>query len=263
VAPSPDFAVLREGDDEVVVLRLERPKVNALSTGLLDALADALLALHEQPPGALVLTGGPRVFAAGAEISELADATSAAALIGAFARAFQAVADLACPTIAAVNGVALGGGLELALACDLRLVADDSRLALPEVGLGLFPGAGGTQRLARLIGAGRAKEIIFTGRQVRAEEAVAIGLANGVAPAEALLDAAVELGSRLADGPRHAIATAKRLIDEGLDAPLAAGLAAERTAFLTELGHTDAAIGIASFFESGPGKARFGGREAN
>jgi enoyl-CoA hydratase len=173
---------------------------------------------------------------------------------------FGRLAKLPRVTIAALHGVAFGGGLELALACDLRLAANDVRIALPEVALGLFPGAGGTQRLPRLVGGSVAKGLIFTGREIGAEEARAIGLVDGIHPADGLLAAAQELAAKVAAGPLVAIALAKQAIDAGSELGLAEGLALEREllegAFATE----DARRGIDSFFTSGPGRASFSGR---
>jgi enoyl-CoA hydratase/carnithine racemase len=159
-----------------------------------------------------------------------------------------------------VNGFALGGGLELALACDFRVCAEDARFGLPEVLLGVIPGGGGTQRLPRLIGAARAKELIFTGRQVRAEEAVAIGLANRMVAPDYVLEAALTWAAELAAGPVVAHALAKGAVDRGLDGTLAEGLALERDAFVAAARTEDAGRGIRSFTENGPGKATFVGR---
>ena len=256
--PEPLVSVHHDGG--VATVLLERPKVNALSIALLDELSAVLEALHREPPGALVLSGGRRLFAAGAEISELAVADRAPALIAALARASRLLAELPRVTFAAVNGVAFGGGLELALACDLRLVARDVRLALPEIHLGIFPGGGGTQRLARLVGVARAKELIFTGREVHAEEALAIGLADQVHEPDQLLAAAQSFAAQFARGPLVALQLAKRAIDTGLDLGIEDGLALERELFARALSSEDARIGMASFFANGPGHAEFSGK---
>jgi enoyl-CoA hydratase/carnithine racemase len=177
-----------------------------------------------------------------------------------FAEALGALAAVPRATIAAVNGYALGGGLELALACDFRVCAEDSRFGLPEVLLGVIPGGGGTQRLPRLIGSSRAKELIFTGRQVRAEEAVAIGLVNRAVPPDEVLDEALTWATELAAGAVLAHGLAKSAVDGGLETTLAAGLDIERDAFVAVARTDDAARGIASFRENGPGKATFVGR---
>jgi enoyl-CoA hydratase/carnithine racemase len=163
-------------------------------------------------------------------------------------------------TIAAVNGYALGGGLELALACDFRVCGDDARFGLPEVLLGVIPGGGGTQRLPRLIGSSRAKELIFTGRQVRADEALSIGLVNRAVAPDDVLQAALTWAAELAAGPVVAHRLAKAAVDGGLETTLAEGLALEHDAFVTVARTEDAARGIASFREKGAGKATFVGR---
>src|SRR5271168_4222472 len=175
------FVTVERRPDNVALVRLDRPKANALSAAVLAQLHAGATTLHDDPPGAVVLWGGRRIFAAGADIVELGD--SGAASVGAsFVAALSALASVPRATIAAVNGYALGGGLELALACDFRVGATDARFGLPEVLLGVIPGGGGTQRLPRLIGSSRAKDLILTGRQVRADEALAIGLVNRVVP---------------------------------------------------------------------------------
>jgi enoyl-CoA hydratase len=163
-------------------------------------------------------------------------------------------------TIAAVNGFALGGGLELALACDFRVAGEDAKFGVPEILLGVIPGGGGTQRLPRLVGSSRAKEMIVTGHQVRAEEALSIWLANRVVAPDYVLEAALGWAAELAAGPVVAHGLAKAAVDRGLDGTLAEGLEAERQAFSAVFKTEDAAIGIRSFVENGPGKATFVGR---
>jgi enoyl-CoA hydratase/carnithine racemase len=162
------------------------------------------------------------------------------------------VARIPQPTIAAVTGYALGGGCELALCADLRIVADDAKLGQPEILLGIIPGAGGTQRLPRLVGVARAKELIFTGRQVDAAEALSIGLANQVVPAADVLDAAQQLARRLAGGPALALRAAKEAIDHGLDTDLATGLDIERVRFAALFATDDQSIGMSAFMEKRP-----------
>ncbi|MFZ0251822.1 MAG: enoyl-CoA hydratase-related protein [Acidimicrobiales bacterium] len=254
-----DFVTVERRPDGVALIRLDRPKANALSAAVLEQLHGIASSLQHDPPGAVVLWGGRRIFAAGADIVELGD--SGAASVGAsFADALGALAELPRATIAAVNGYALGGGLELALACDFRVCAEDSRFGLPEVLLGVLPGGGGTQRLPRLIGPSRAKELIFTGRQVRADEALSIGLVNRVVAADSVLEASLTWAAELAAGPVVAHGLAKAAVDGGLDTSLAAGLAMEHDAFIAVARTEDAARGIASFRENGPGKASFVGR---
>ncbi len=164
------------------------------------------------------------------------------------------------PVIAAVNGFALGGGLELAMSCDLRIAGDKARLGQPEILLGIIPGAGGSQRLPRLVGPAKAKELVWSGRQVRADEALAIGLVDRVAPAAELEAQALAWAGELAAGAVVAMGLVKQVIDEGLDGSLARGLDVEATAFVEVFGTEDARVGVASFLEHGPGKATFQGR---
>ncbi len=252
------YVTVERRPDNVALIRLDRPKANALSAAVLAQLQAVALGLHDDPPGAVVLWGGRKIFAAGADIVELGDGADT---VGAsFADALGALAAVPRATIAAVNGYALGGGLELALACDFRVCAEDSRFGLPEVLLGVIPGGGGTQRLPRLIGSSRAKELIFSGRQVRAEEAVSIGLVNRAVAPDFVLEAALNWAAELAAGPVVAHGLAKSAIDRGLDTTLAGGLTFEQAAFVTVAGTEDAARGITSFRENGPGKATFVGR---
>ena len=258
-------------DDGVEVLTLDHPKVNALCVDLLgerEALAGGMLRRDPTDrPRAVVITGGPRLFAAGADITEfaerggaepfaLSDAATVARIGDGFLRALGAVADLECPTFAAVNGVAFGGGCELALACDFRIASSGARFSQPEILLGIIPGGGGTQRLARLVGPARAKDLVLTGRTIDAAEAERIGLVDAVVEGDAT-EAAIERAATLAAGPRDAIALAKRAIDRGLEGTLADGLRIEQEAFVASFGTEDARVGVSSFLESGPGKARF------
>src|SRR3954468_10428972 len=161
-----EFVRVERRDDGVAVVRLDRPKMNALSVELLRQLTSVAESLSDEPPGAVVLWGGERIFAAGAEISEFGGPAKAHAIAAAFREALDAVAAIPRATIAAVSGYALGGGCELAMACDLRVVAETAKFGQPEILLGIIPGGGGTQRLTRLVGPSRAKDIILTGRQV-------------------------------------------------------------------------------------------------
>ncbi|HTZ07858.1 MAG TPA: enoyl-CoA hydratase/isomerase family protein [Acidimicrobiales bacterium] len=265
-AAAPDGVVaVDRRDDGVVLVTIDRPKANALSVSLLGRLADAVDGLGAEPPGAVVLWGGTRIFAAGADVAEFtapdgAARIAAARIAAAFGAATGALAALGCPTVAAVAGVALGGGLELALACDLRVASEDARLGQPEILLGLIPGGGATQRLPRLVGPGRAKDLIWTGRQVGAGEALGMGLVDRLVPRGAVLDEALALAASLAAGPRLAVRAAKEVIDAGADLTLARSLALEVEAFVAVAGTEDARSGVASFLEHGPGRARFGGR---
>jgi enoyl-CoA hydratase len=254
------FVHVEPGDDGVTTLRLDRPPANALSRALLEELAEAAQALVTDPPGAVVVTGSERMFAAGADITEFGGPEEAAIVGGQFRKALDLVAQIPRPVIAAVNGFALGGGCELALACDLRVAADNATFGQPEILLGIIPGGGATQRLPRLIGVSRAKDLVFTGRQVDAGEALRIGLVDRVVPRAEALDEARRWAGELARGPSLALALAKRAIDAGLDGTLAAGLGVEHDLFTDVFRTEDARAGVASFLQHGPGKATFRGR---
>jgi enoyl-CoA hydratase len=243
----------------VFVLTLNAPKVNALSTAMLSRihyLATDLTILNAR---AVVITGGDRLFAAGADISEFGGPEDAARIGASFHAALNAVAALPCFTIAAVSGFALGGGCELAMACDYRIASTKAVFGQPEILLGIIPGGGGTQRLPRLVGASRAKEIMITGRQVKADEALNIGLANEVVEPDALMARALELANSVASGATVATGLIKRAVDEGMQTDLAQGLALELELFEEVFHSTDSQIGVASFLENGPGKASFTG----
>ena len=254
------FVSVERRDDGVALIRLDRPKANALSGALLDQLNEAAQDLLADPPGAVVLWGGERIFAAGAEISEFGGPDEAKEIGGKFLRTGNALAAIPRATIAAVNGYALGGGCEIALACDFRVAADNAKFGQPEILLGIIPGGGGTQRLARLVGAARAKDMILTGRQVDAEEAQRIGLADKVVPADQVLSTALGWAAELARGPVVAHGLAKRAVDEGLDGSLGDGLDLEQDLFVEVFKTEDARTGVQSFLEQGPGKATFTGR---
>ena len=253
------FVTVERRPDGVALIRLDRPKANALSAAVLGQLQQAAQDLTDDPPGAVVFWGGRRIFAAGADIVEL-EGVGAEAVGVNFANALDALVAIPRATIAAVNGYALGGGLELALATDFRVCAEDSRFGLPEILLGVIPGGGGTQRLPRLIGSSRAKEMIMTGRQVRADEALDIGLVNRAAAPDYVLDASLAWAAEFAAGPVVAHGLAKRAVDRGLEGSLADGLRIEQEAFAAVARTEDAAHGIRSFSENGPGKATFVGR---
>jgi enoyl-CoA hydratase/carnithine racemase len=254
-----EFIISERRDNGVELIRFNRPPYHALSAELLAELADHVEGLAgDADLKAVVLTGTEKAFAAGAEISQIQTETDR--LIGNFRRAFDGLAAIPRPVIAAVSGIALGGGLEAALACDVRIAAENARLGVPEILLGVFPGAGGTQRLARLVGPARAKEMIWSGRQVRAAEALAMGLVDRVVPVEGHLEAALEWAASFASGAVAAMGLSKRAVDGGLDGPLSEGLDLERTLFGQVLATEDAAAGITSFFDNGPGKATFAGR---
>ncbi len=266
---SQPLVLVERRPDGVAVVRLDNPKVNALSKELLRQLTAAADELRDDPPGAVVITGGDRIFAAGAEISEFRSSEEPSEVITRaeaeeigqlFLRALNSVADIPRATIAAISGFALGGGCELALACDFRIASEKAKLGQPEILLGIIPGGGGTQRLARLVGPARAKDLIFSGRQVRADEALAIGLVDEVVPPDEVLDRALAKASALAAGATVAQGLAKRAVDRGLDITLNGGLDLEQQLFADVFTTDDARIGVQSFIEHGPGHATFTGR---
>lgn len=260
MADETELVHVERRDDGVAVVTLDNPKVNALSSALLGQLKAVADGLHADPPGAVVITGGDRLFAAGADISEFGGPHEAAVIGGHFVATLDAIATIPRMVIAAVSGVALGGGCEIALACDLRIASERARFGQPEILLGIIPGGGGTQRLARLVGVSRAKDIILTGRQVEAAEALRIGLVDEVVAPEALHDRAIERAAELARGAVAAQALAKRAIDGGLDRSLADGVQLEQESFVEAFRTEDSQIGVKSFLENGPGKATFTGR---
>lgn len=254
-------------DNGVHVITLERPKVNALCVELLTVLREAAERIAAESPRAVVLTGGPKVFAAGADITEftrngggepfeLAEAADVRRIGRAFLDGLGAVAALPCPTIAAVNGFALGGGCELAMSCDLRVASAGARFGQPEILLGIIPGGGGTQRLTRLVGSSRAKDLVFSGRTVGADEALSIGLVDRVVDDDAT-GAAIEWAGEFAAGPRAALELAKWAIDGGLGMLLDEGLELEQALFVDSFTTADAEVGVRSFLRSGPGHANF------
>jgi enoyl-CoA hydratase len=251
---------LERRPDGVAVLTLRNGKVNALSQAVLGELQEVAAELTGDPPGAVVVTGGERIFAAGADISEFGGAGEAAQITAGFHRALDAVAAIPRFVIAAVSGYALGGGCELALACDYRIAGQRAVFGQPEILLGIIPGGGGTQRLARLVGPSRAKEMCLSGRQVKAEEAYRIGLADELVDGDDPHPRALDLAAELAAGALAAQALAKRAIDGGLSVSLADGSALERDAFVEVFDTEDSQIGVASFLEHGPGQAAFTGR---
>ena len=255
-----DPLVHLERRDGVALLRLDRPPLNPLSTALLDEIAAHGIALAaDASVKAVVVTGNEKALAAGADVSEFTE-LGAAPITAAFRGAFDALGSIPRPVIAAIEGFALGGGFELALACDLRVAGDKARLGFPEIQLGIFPGAGGTQRVARLIGPARAKDLIWSGRHVKADEALALGLVDRVVPAGGAVDAALEWAASLGAGAVVAMGIAKRVIDTGFDLPLAEALDLEAAGFAEVFETDDAATGIQSFLKDGPGKAEFSGR---
>ncbi len=252
-----------EVEDAVGTIRLDRPKMNAINGQLRAELQDAALeAADRDDVRAVVLYGGERVFAAGADITEMST-LSYAEMVSWGAKlqeAFKVVARLPKPVVAAVTGYALGGGFELALCADFRVLGERAKVGVPEIQLGIIPGAGGTQRLTRLVGPARAKSMVFSGRHVAAEEALALGIADAVVPDAGVYEAAREMAARFVSGPAVALRNAKQAIDDGLELDLDAALRLETSLFTALFGTEDQRTGMTSFLENGPGKATFSGR---
>ena len=258
-----DAPVRLEVEDGIGTIRLDRPPMNALDVAMQEGIrACAHEAAGRSDVAAVVVYGGEKVFAAGADIKEMATMSYAdmVARSGALQSSFTAVAQIPKPVIAAVTGYALGGGCELALCADFRVCGENAKLGQPEIQLGVIPGAGGTQRLPRLVGASRAKDIIFSGRFVRADEALAIGLVDKVVPAVEVYAAAREMAATYVGGPALALRAAKEAIDAGLETDLVSGLEIERLQFSGLFATEDRRIGMESFVADGPGRARFTGR---
>lgn len=258
----PEFVTL-EVLDAVAIITLQRPPMNALNTTMQREIGELAVEISSRVDiSAVVIYGGERVFAAGADVKEMVDLPYQDMIEVSLRlqEIFSAVANISQPTIAAITGFALGGGCELALACDFRVAADNAKLGQPEISLGIIPGAGGTQRLPRLIGMAKAKDLIFSGRFVDAQECLEIGLVDVVVPSAEVFDRALAWAQQLAKGPRIAMQSAKRAINRGLEVDIATGLEIERQAFLGLFATEDARSGMASFIENGPGKATFTGR---
>ena len=255
--------VYLEVADGVGTIRLDRPKVNALNDQVTEELAEAARgAAASADIRAVVVYGGEKVFAAGADIAVMAQAGYAEMALRSarLQEAVGLVAAIGKPVAAAITGYALGGGLELALAADFRVVGEGARVGQPEILLGVIPGAGGTQRLPRLVGPARAKDIVFSGRMVGAAEALRIGLVDQVVPDAEVYQAAVDLVKRYVGGPALALRAAKQAIDAGLGVDLATGLEIERVQFAALFGTEDQRAGMRSFLENGPSQATFTGR---
>jgi enoyl-CoA hydratase/carnithine racemase len=252
-----------EVEDGIGTIRLDRPKMNALNVQVQEEIRSAATeAAGRDDVRAVVVYGGERVFAAGADIKEMETMsyTDMVARSGPLQASLTAVARIPKPVVAAITGYALGGGFELALCADVRFCAEDAKVGQPEILLGIIPGAGGTQRLSRLVGPAKAKDIIFSGRFVGAEEALRIGMVDKVVPAAEVYAAARDWAGQFTSGPAYALRAAKEAIDRGLEVDLETGLEIERQHFAGLFATEDRAIGMRSFVESGPGKAEFVGR---
>jgi enoyl-CoA hydratase/carnithine racemase len=238
--------------DQIATILLARPKMNALNAQVQREIAEAARTVDADPGvHAVILYGGERVFAAGADIKEMAGMSYAdmAAHSRTLQDCFTAVAHVGKPVIAAVTGYALGGGCELALCADFRVAGESAKLGQPEIQLGIIPGAGGTQRLPRLIGPSRAKDLIYSGRHVPAAEALAIGLVDRVVPDAEVYQAARDWAATFTGGPTVALRAAKQAVDQGLEVDLDTGLEIERLQFSGLFATDDAKTGMGAFTE--------------
>jgi enoyl-CoA hydratase/carnithine racemase len=252
-----------EVEDGVGTIRVDRPKMNALDIQVQEEIrAAAHEATARDDVRAVVVYGGEKVFAAGADVKEMAGMSHAemVARAGGLQSAFTAVARIPKPVVAAVTGYALGGGCELALCADIRIAGEGATLGQPEILLGIIPGAGGTQRLTRLVGQSRAKDLIFTGRFVKADEALRIGLVDRVVPDDEVYTAAKTWAGQFTKAAALAMRAAKESIDRGIEVDLDTGLEIERAQFAALFATEDRTAGMTSFVEQGPGKAVFQGR---
>jgi enoyl-CoA hydratase len=247
----------------VATIRLDRPPMNAINSQVQEELrAAAAQVAADEAIRSVVVYGGEKVFAAGADVKEFAGQSHAELVRDAprVQSSIDAIARIPKPVIAAVTGYALGGGCELALTADFRVSADSAKWGQPEILLGIIPGAGGTQRLSRLVGPSKAKDLCFTGRFVAAEEALRIGLVDQVVPAAEVIPAATAWAAQFVGGPALALRAAKEAIDHGAGVDLATGLEIERQQFAALFATEDRVRGMTSFIENGPGKASFAGR---
>ena len=248
--------------DGIGTVRLDRPPMNALNRQLQEEIRTAAReATVRSDVKSVIVYGGEKVFAAGADIKEMADLSyvQMSEIVGDLQSALGSIADIPKPTVAAITGYALGGGLELALGADRRIVGDNVKLGTPEILLGIIPGGGGTQRLARLIGPAKAKDLVFTGRFVGADEALSIGLVDEVVAPDDVYEASRRWAGQFTGAASRALAAAKAAIDQGLDTDLDTGLKIEQHVFAGLFATKDRTIGLESFIENGPGKAKFVG----
>jgi enoyl-CoA hydratase/carnithine racemase len=252
-----------DGSNGVGTIRLDRPPMNAINDQVVAELEVAAReAATDARVRAVVVFGGDKIFAAGADIKQMAEASPIDMMdrMGGLQAVFSQVEEIPKVVIAAITGFALGGGCELSLACDFRVMADNAKIGQPEILLGIIPGAGGTQRLPRLVGPAKAKDIIFSGRFLECVEARDIGLVDVVVPQDAVYGKAVEIAARYASGPTVALRAAKIAINRGLQTDLQNGMLIERELFVNLFSTEDQKIGMESFIENGPGKAKFTGR---
>lgn len=252
-----------EVEDGIGTIRLDRPPMNAINRQLQAELREVAREARERDDvKAVIVYGGPKVFAAGADVKEFAEMsyTDIADYAPELTGSLTAIAELPKPTVAAITGFALGGGFELALCCDRRIAGDNAKVGQPEILLGIIPGAGGTQRLARLIGPSKTKDLVYTGRFVKAEEALTLGMVDEVVAPDDVYEAAKRWAGQFTTGASRALAAAKAAIDGGLDNDLASGLKLETNLFAALFATEDRDTGLKSFIENGPGKAEFHGR---
>ena len=237
--------------DGYAVVTLNRPHVlNALNQATMEALVQALESMdRDEQVRCVVITGAGRAFAAGADVNEMAEATAAEMLAGYRFQQWERIRRMTMPLVAAVNGIALGGGCELAMLCDMIVAAETAQFGQPEINLGIMPGAGGTQRLTRAIGKARAMEMVLTGRPISARQAEAFGLVTKVVPAEAVLDEAVALAKEIASKPPVAVRLAKEAVLKAFDTTVEGGLDYERKAFYLLFATEDRTEGIQAFLE--------------
>ncbi len=249
--------------DGIGTIRLDRPKMNALNLQVQREIEEcAREATVRDDVAAVIVYGGERVFAAGADIKEMETMayTDMAVAVEGLHSFTTTLARMPKPSVAAITGYALGGGCELAMCCDFRIAGESAMLGQPEILLGIIPGAGGTQRLARLVGPAKAKDLIFSGRFIKADEALAIGLVDRVVPDADVYAAARAWMSSFVNGPRFALKAAKEAVDRGSEVDLDTGLAIEKSLFSALFATKDRQIGMESFVANGPGKAVFEGR---
>ncbi|MEN6350149.1 MAG: enoyl-CoA hydratase-related protein [Syntrophomonas sp.] len=245
--------IILSSDNAVRIITLNRPQtMNALTAGLIEEMDCALdMIADDRESRVLIITGGEKVFAAGGDIKAMMDCNPLGAkeYVEPIHRVFNKIADFNRPTIAAVCGHALGGGVELAAACDFRIAADNAAFGFPEINLGIFPAAGGSQRMPRLIGISKTKELMFTGDIINASRALAIGLVDQVAPRDELMQAVLELAAKLAAKAPLALSYVKKAIHAGMDMDITAGLAQELEKLMLLFSTSDQKEGMKAFAE--------------